>query len=833
MKLDRLFLLLLTVGVLSGAVAHAADKFTPPGPNVARGKSYTMDPAPDYDLSTDQGDVTNLTDGAFAPELLDGQPVGLWVHKQTVGWKYKPYVTVTFDLGADTPIAGLSWSTAAAWTSEVMWPVAILVAVSQDGTQYRLVDDLVRMSGKFGPVPDVGRHKFVTDGLRTHGRYLRLIAVASGPFVFADEIEVYRGPDHLLGAPVDSPVLDNVSVFLATNQIPMAVRNWVNNDLIRARAEVAASPAPAAARARAAAVLDEVGQANTGLIAPPGDDFRATLPLTTFHGRIFSALGALRAAEKRPALQLWHRNRWEIMSPWTRPTKGKASQAALQVRMIRNERRAETLNISNNTASPIRATVWIEGLPGGTAPGYVSLRECPYVAQRTETWDANALPEVTPAKGKWQVTLPAGLARHLWLAFYPPASFTPGTYRGKLVVQPERGQRLQAPLTLTVEYLVYPDEHTLALGMWDYTNGNSQYGLKPSNLGAALKQMQSYGYNVPWASSGVLSSPVAADFDAKDKLTQPLDFSGLDAWLDRWPKAKYYAVYMYVSGNPTRINFAGSEVGGEQFNRRVGAWMRAIAEHLRARGTAPRKLLLLPVDEPGGGDYDRWQYLWARAIKAAVPEFVVFCDPSNAMPHKTGLREMFESADILCPYRQHYVDGGEAVQGFYEELRAGGRTLFMYAIGAGPARNPVSNMRAQSWLVWQMKGSGSFYWAYADTGRYGRPGTERYQNMGTWNTLAPTVELYSPVYLDATSVTDSKSWIAYIEGAQDYEYLVMLRARVEQLEKAGKRGPALDRARKLMATLPEKVIKAATVDGDRTATDRGRLQVLDALLALN
>ena len=31
-------------------------------------------------------------------------------------------------------------------------------------------------------------------------------------------------------------------------------------------------------------------------------------------------------------------------------------------------------------------------------------------------------------------------------------------------------------------------------------------------------------------------------------------------------------------------------------------------------------------------------------------------------------------------------------------------------------------------------------------------------------TLAPTVELYSPVYLDATSVTDSKSWIAYIEG---------------------------------------------------------------------
>jgi hypothetical protein len=66
------------------------------------------------------------------------------------------------------------------------------------------------------------------------------------------------------------------------------------------------------------------------------------------------------------------------------------------------------------------------------------------------------------------------------------------------------------------------------------------------------------------------------------------------------------------------------------------------------------------------------------------------------------------------------------------------------------------------------------------------------------------------------SVCDGKHWLAIIEGIQDYEYLRMLRDRLAELEKAGRRSPALDRARKLLATLPPEAIEAADA-GDREA----------------
>jgi len=415
--------------------------------------------------------------------------------------------------------------------------------------------------------------------------------------------------------------------------------------------------------------------------------------------------------------------------------------------------------------------------------------------------------------------LPAGVAQQLWLAFYPRAGFEPGEYRGALVIEPEHGDRLRVPLTLTVEPPVYPDEHTLALGMWDYTDRKGYVGLHAGNLAAAVAHMQSYGYNVPWASPGVLSRPGAEDFDADDKLTRQLDFSGLDAWVKMWPKAKYYAVFAHGPDN-----MAGAAAGTEQFNRRVGAWMRPAADHLRSMGVDLRRFLLLLVDEPGGGETDRLQLLWSRAVKASVPEFLIFTDPTHKAPHREGLKEMFEAADIICPYRTSYENGGQEVRDFYEELRAGGRQLWLYAIGAGPSRDYIAGARAQKWMVWAMQGAGSHFWSYGDVGRGG-------SRAGSWNTLAPTKALYTPVYLDADSVTDSKAWLAIIEGLQDYEYLRMLRDRVAETGKAGRQSPALERARTLLETLPNEIIRAAKA-GDRASTDRGRLQVLDALMAL-
>ena len=89
----------------------------------------------------------------------------------------------------------------------------------------------------------------------------------------------------------------------------------------------------------------------------------------------------------------------------------------------------------------------------------------------------------------------------------------------------------------------------------------------------------------------------------------------------------------------------------------------------------------------------------------------------------------------------------------------------------------------------------------------------------------------SPVYIDHDSATDGKHWLGIVEGVEDYEYLRMLRDRIEKAEADGQADARVAAARKLLDTVPDEVI-AAVEEGDRAACDRGRLMVLDALVSL-
>ncbi len=808
----------VTLVSLAALGAQAAGDFTPPGPNVALGKSYALEPSPSYSLCTDEGDLVQLTDGAFAPETGS-----IWFHKECVGWYYpKPAVFITLDLEEDTPIAGVTVSTQAGGAG-VAWPPALLIAVSEDAEQFEIVGELMYLSSKYGARPPSGRHVFATDDLRCHGRYVRLM-IPPGRYIFADEIEVYRGPDELLTQPFTGERFDDITEYLSTNQVPMAIRNWVAWDIFRARQELAASRAPEHTRSTVAETINRIATDNSRLVSPPGDQYRSIFPLTTAHERLFRVLGNLRGAEGRPRLQLWKSNRWQRLSLWDAPPDGQSARdVTIRVRMLHGERRADTVNIANNSRRPVSARVWLEGLPGGATPGYVSLRQAQYVALTSGRWDADALPEAVLEDGRWQVDLPAGVSRQLWLAFDPGAEVKPGDYRGTVVVEAGDGEQLRVPLRLTLEPLQYPNEHTLAFGMWDYASpGRGAYGLNPGNLSAAIAHMHSYGYNVPW--SRLFPSVSAEHFDDDDRLVTQPDMSGFDEWMSMWPDARYYAVF-FGSWTVSADSYAGVEIGSEKFKKRVAAVMRFWADHVRGLGIDPQRILILTVDEPRaehGRNAER-SVLWARTIKAAVPEFTLFVDPTDRQPQSTGLREMYEAHDVLCPHIGHYFPDGQGAWDFYEELRAGGRQLWLYNTSGGPASlDAIRNHRGQQWKLWSIQGTGTHFWSYAGVG--GSPG-------GSWNQFAAVSEIYSKVYIDATSITDGKHWLAIVEGIQDYEYLRMLRDRISELDAAGRESPARDRARELLRLLPADAIEAAD-GGDIDAYDRARLAVLDALLAL-
>jgi len=74
------------------------------------------------------------------------------------------------------------------------------------------------------------------------------------------------------------------------------------------------------------------------------------------------------------------------------------------------------------------------------------------------------------------------------------------------------------------------------------------------------------------------------------------------------------------------------------------------------------------------------------------------------------------------------------------------------------------------------------------------------------------------------------------EGAEDYEYFAMLRARVKALRDRGVSSPLLAQAEDLLVKLPEQVTAAITSgklgwlqESDRGLMDSARVQVLDML----
>ena len=140
----------------------------------------------------DEDDATQLTDGKYVSKNK------IWVDRSAVGWKAnsggEETFSVTLDLGKVEQIAGFSWSTGAG-VAQVVFPRRIEVSVSDDGSEWRPVGDLMAQAVSERPLPPPGSyHSYRARSLKMpcRGRYVRFLATQSR-YCFCDEIEVYGG----------------------------------------------------------------------------------------------------------------------------------------------------------------------------------------------------------------------------------------------------------------------------------------------------------------------------------------------------------------------------------------------------------------------------------------------------------------------------------------------------------------------------------------------------------------------------------------------------------------------------------------------------------------
>lgn len=800
MKRFMTFLVMLC-GLSLSVFAQALD-------NLALHTPYTLQPAPNYGYCTDAGDATQLTDGVYTQGHF-------WTQASTVGWQSAKPVVVTVDLGADKPVRGVSFHTAAG-VAGVAWPLTIYVFVAGEDKQYYPVGNLVTMSLKHGTPPATGYadHRYWTDELRTHARYVAF-AFEAQPYAFVDEVEVYAGDPAWLAAPRAGQPVPDVKDFLTAQRVNECILRRLTQDLQGLRDKVKTLEFAEGGRQSVLQELDAIEQALAAPLPEAGPDFKAVLPLNPLHARLFRAQAALWRAQQHPPLTLWASGLWEPLSVLADPPR--EAGVALSVAMMSNEYRAAAFNVSNATDQPMPVKLRITGLPGGVNPRYLRVSEVPWTDTKEGVPVAAALPDAARDGEDYAITVPSGMTRQVWLTFHP-VDVPAGDYHGTIEVR-AASLAAEGTVNLRIYPLQFPDQPALHLGGWDYTNVDRSRGVTGQTLEPLIAELRAHFVDSPWGTSEAL--PLGT-FDAQGAMTQPPDTANFDAWLQRWPGARNYYVFAAVGDHID----PGLKMGTPEFENAVKAWASFWATHAKAKGLQPQQIGVLLVDEPYEPAQDAVILAWAKPLRAANTGIRVWEDPTYHDMSKAN-PDMAPACDVLCPNRQIFLGADSAYRAYYTALQEKGATLEFYSC-SGPTRllDPYAYYRLQAWSCWQYNATAGHFWAFGDNG-----------GVSCWNEYLLQGADYCPVFLDDRSVTPAKQLEACREGIEDYEYLRMLKDAIVTAK--GASPETLERARKLLAEAPERVCKEGTTATyrwldpmDRSVADQARVEILEMLKAL-
>ena len=775
--------------------------------NVAAGKPYTFSVSPNYSHCTDEGDATDLTDGSTA-EQMD------WVKKSTVGWTRPTRIQITIDLGRVEPICGVAYY-GVAGSAGICWPGSILVSASEDGGAFYEAGELYRLAED--PLPrgyGYSTYAFRTRALQTKGRYVRFDIVSAGSYVFLDELEVYRGDAAWVEHGYEGqPIADDYAVD-KTRLTKVGVYRRLRRDLEATRREVEAASLDGAPRKRLLVRLDDLTQELSGSDYPDDvEAFRAILPFNDLHRKIFQVRSAALAAKGAAAMTVWHTHRYDIMDLFE-PVGDEVER--INLAMMENERRVEVFNLTNASTVAQRVRLKVEGLPGGTNPDYVRVYEVAFVDEREGVANGLALLHLARRADRYETTVEAGMTRQIWVDV-DTAAVSAGNYAGKVTLTGQ-GWRKDLGFDLSVAPVRMADKPSCSLTMWDYVY-TLGYAITPENQAAAVLDMREHLVDAPWAHSSALPQFEASDFDAAGSLVGELDFAKWDGYVKMFPWARYYFVFAAYRAN---THFAGRAPGTAEFDRAVGQWAAAWAAHNREMGIQPGQAAVLFLDEPGDAEWFRTAYQYSKAVKAGTDEITVFNDPAGRhVLHTEYGRELLQYSDIICPTLASYKPlSGQDKEEFRKLTRQGKQLWFYMCSGPGHLVNPAY-YRLQTWFNFEAGGSGTGFWSYAS------PAAD------VWNDYGPARSCnYAPGYVGLDSVTNSVQFEALRESILDYEYLTMLRDRIEQLQQMGADGAVIARAQGVLDSALATVMVAEGKDNPCFYADQGRLKVLAVLSEL-
>ncbi len=712
--------------------------------NIALGKPYTWNRAPNYALCSKDPGRKQLTDGSRVSEADLKARKLFWTLPEVVGWNVNPPI-ITIDLGSDMPISGASFSTAAGHGA-VEFPRNLFVMVSTDNVNFYLAADLAEEL----EIKQHTVHEFRVEGLSTHGRYVRFIpCTGDSRFVFIDELEVYGGAPELLSVPYTGRAYTGDAVPLA-EMINTGIRGRLKNDIGALRKILVNAKIPAKIRTEITAELNEIEQQVKNVkteLAP--DQFRAVIPVHPLEEKVLALYAGILRAEGFAELEIWQSYRHDALDIFQKPEQ---KITGIELKLLQGEHRAEVINLTNAGSGPLSVQFSLD-LPG------TEVRQVEYVDTVSNRVDASALCPVRLENGVYTVEIPSGMTKQLWLTFCQDKA---GTVNGSINLKTDAFIGA-IPVKLNVGKERLPKD--LQAGLWDYAV-SLRNGITAVNRDQAIADMRGRGINIAFATREVAALPAPEDVESSGKLKRQPDFSAFEKWLGIWPEAEHYQVFLGLNASST---FAGLKPGTAAFDTAVKEWTAAWNAFAKKRDLKRHQIQFHFIDEPRSPADFAALAKWLVPFREAGDMIAAYNNPVRLeLPGNfEAAREPLALCDVICPMTREYVNYKPEIREYFQELAGRGKEIYFYSCDGPSWFYHSAYFRLQPWYSFKFEARGSLMWVYSD-------------GANNWNDyIRRSMSSYSMVYLSPDSTTSSKRWEAFREGLEDYGYLTLLKNRAD------------------------------------------------------
>ncbi len=517
-------------------------------------------------------------------------------------------------------------------------------------------------------------------------------------------------------------------------------------------------------------------------------------------------LAALREEAERIALAgreaiVYRVNPWALPAHTELPARDVTEVEQVTVRLLQDEYETVAIGIANPGeaslayhVSPTDLLRWEadEEIP---VEDRIQLREAVSLKTRTGGMVRDALAGLGPAS---RLVVPGGQNAMLWLTVHA-RDLEPGRYLAGIDLLPMIGeQRRHVRLNIQVHPARMKKGGPPWLNTWAYLRRAADFGWEVK----AAADLDAHYCNINMIRHGDIPWPTV---DAEGNMTEPLDFTEMDARIELMP-AGFYLLNLAMHWHEDLDT--DLEPWSPEHKRALGQWAVAIRDHLAELDIDRNHFAWYPRDEPSTDEQARLVRNFAEALHEADPQMAVFANPFSRTTFEQ-IETMGDEIDIWCPNLSGLDDEEIAF------MRETGDRMWSYRV-LSRLSNPYGGYRAPWWRVRDLGMTAYGYWAYDSI------------DGDCWDDSDGRTSDYAVYYEGEDGPTSSVRWEASREGSEDYRYMQMLDSLIAEAREAG-HADAADKAR---AVVDGAMAAVLGDQSDRSLADAQHAKLLAAMMHL-